>query len=233
MGKGKPAVNNLTNFLALVSILFLSWLLGRYFHIDSNYLKNLLSKFPLVYSGIAFVLLYVVITFFVWFSKDIFRVLGAVIFGAYLSTLFVYIAEMINAAILFNLSRFLGRGFVKNHLRGGFEDLDERICKFGFWGIFVLRITPLVPFRFLDIAGGLTRIYFKEYFLVSCLGSPIRIFWLQFILAAVGLGIFKDNSLVMRYFLENKIVFIFSLIYLVGAAMAAIFLKKPVLEERK
>lgn len=226
MKEAKPALNNLISFIALIAILLLTWVLGRYFRIDIGYLKSLLLKFPLIYSGIVFVLLYVVITFFVWFSKDIFRVAAAILFGAYLSTLLVYAAEMINAAILFNLSRFLGRDFVKNSLRGSFADLDERIPRFGFWGIFVLRVAPLVPFRFLDISAGLTRISFREYFLVSAVGSPVRIFWLQFILAAVGIGIFQDLNSVMEYFLANKIVFILSFIYLIVAIIVAIVIKK-------
>lgn len=132
MEETKPASNRLLSFIALIAILFLTWVLGRYFRVDIYHLKSLLLKLPLFYSGIVFVLFYVVITFFVWFSKDIFKVAAALLFGAYLSTLLVFAAEMINAAILFNLSRFLGRDFVKNHLKGSFAGLDERIYRFGF-----------------------------------------------------------------------------------------------------
>lgn len=96
-----------------------------------------------------------------------------------------------------------------------------------------MRIAPLAPFRFLDISAGLTRISFREYFLVSAVGSPVRIFWLQFILAAVGVGIFQDINSVMGYFLANKTVFVFSLIYLIAAIVAALIIKKSVLKGGK
>ncbi len=231
MKEAKLAVNNSISFLTLLLILFFCWLLGRYFCIDTDRIRNFLLKFPLIYSAIAFVLLYVVITFFIWFSKDIFRVAGAVIFGAYLSTLLVYLAEMINAAALFNLSRFLGRGFVKSHLKGSFVDLDDRIYNVGFWGMFAIRIVPLVPFRFLDIAAGLTRVSFSEYFLISAIASPLRIFWLQFVLAAVGSSVFKDADLLTKYFLNNQNVFIFSLFYLIASIIVGIFLKRSVFKK--
>ncbi|MDP2939445.1 MAG: VTT domain-containing protein [Candidatus Omnitrophota bacterium] len=230
--KEKSASKNLFNFLALILILFFSWLLGRYCKIDTNYLQSLLLKFPFVIAGILFIFLYVVLSFFIWFVKDIFKVVGAIIFGAYLSSALVFLAEIINAVILFNLSHFLGRHFVENQLKGSFANLDKKISKLGFFGVFVLRAVPLIPFRFLDIAAGLTRVSFKEYFLACALGSPLRIFWLQFILAAVGLSIFKDTNAMAEYFLNNKIIFVFSLIYLALAIILGVFIKKSFLSKK-
>jgi uncharacterized membrane protein YdjX (TVP38/TMEM64 family) len=228
-----PASKNRLNFLILVLILIFCWLLGSYCKIDSENLKSIFSKFPLILSGAIFVLLYVVLTFFIWFSKDILRVLSALIFGTYLSTVLVYLSEMINLIILFTLSRFLGRGFVKNQLRGAFAGLDRRIGKFSFWSIFSLRIIPLVPFRFLDIAAGLTEIPFEKYFIASVLGTPLRIFWLQLILAAVGLSVFKDTNSVLEYFLNNRLILVFSLIYLAAAIILGVILQKRIFKEEE
>jgi len=232
MKETSPQVKNLANFLFLILILFLSWWSGRYFKIDTEYFRGIFLKFPVVFSGLAFVLLYVVLSFFVWFVKDILKAVGALVFGAILSSLLVYTAEMINAVILFNLSHFLGRDFVKNQLKGNLAGLDERVSKFGFWGMFTLRIVPLLPFRFLDIAAGLTRISFREYYLACLLGSGLRIFWLQFILSAIGLGVFKDVNLVTEYFLSNPVILLFSLAYLVASIILGIFLRKKLFKPR-
>lgn len=135
MQKIKPAAKNLFNFLALVLILFFSWFLGKASHINTDYLHNLLFKFPLVYSGLIYIILYVVLSFFIWFAKDILRATAALLFGAYLSTLFVYLSEMINAAILFNLSRFLGRDFVGRYCKGNVLNFDKKIERIGFFWI--------------------------------------------------------------------------------------------------
>ena len=106
--------SNLSSFVFLLLFLSLTWVLGKYFPSDVEYYKGLFSRFPLVVSGAIFVLFYVIVSFFVWIIKDILKVVGALLFGAYLSTFLIWVAEMINAALLFNLSRFLGRKFVEN-----------------------------------------------------------------------------------------------------------------------
>lgn len=218
--------NNVLRFAALILFLVLSWLTGVFFNIDLDYYKNILSRFPIIYSGIIFVGLYVGVSFFIWLAKDIFKIIGAVLFGAYLSSLFIFIAEILNASVLFHLSRFLGRDFVKSKLKGGWQNLDESISQSGFWGIFVLRIVPLVPYRFLDIAAGLTKISFSQYMLAVVLGSPLRIFWLQFILSVVGENVFKNPNLIIEYFHSHPAVLFFSFIYAVTSFILAIFIKK-------
>lgn len=220
--------HNLSGFLLLILFLVATWVLGRFFTIDINYYRHFLLRFPLLYSAILFIVLYVLISFFIWIAKDIFKVIGALLFGAYLSTFFVWLAEMINATILFNLARILGRDFVKNTLKVTSGNLDKRMQRFGFWGVFSLRIVPLVPFRFLDVLAGLTDIRFGEYLLAAALGSPLRIFWVQYILAAVGESVFKQPKVLTQYLLQNKFIFILSLGYFISVIILAQFLRRPV-----
>ncbi|MFA5157301.1 MAG: VTT domain-containing protein [Candidatus Omnitrophota bacterium] len=213
-------------FLILAAGLILLWLLGRYFHIDPDKTESFFSRFPLIYSGIIFICLYVVITFFFWLSKDIFKLVSAFIFGAYVSALLILIAEAINAAVLFSLSRFLGRQFVKDHLGNISAGLDKKISSSGFLGLFLLRSVPLVPFRFLDLAAGLADVSFKRYMAVVCLGSPVRIFWVQYIISGAGKGILKDPQELVNYLGTNKAALIFSFIYLVLVIFVAIKMRK-------
>ena len=115
--------------------------------------------------------------------------------------------------------------FVINKLLLGVR-LDEKICKWGFWGVFVLRIVPLVPYRFLDIAAGLTGINYSQYILAVFLGSPVRIFWLQSILAVLGENVFKNPRRIIDYFNAHPTVLAFSLIYVVAGTILAIFIKR-------
>lgn len=219
--------NNLLGFSFLILFFFATWILGRFFSIDLDYYRGFLSRFPLLYSAIIYVLLYVLVSFFVWIAKDIFKVIGALLFGAYLSTFFVWLAEMVNATVLFNLARILGRDFVKSTLKGSGEYLDKRIQHFGFWGVFSLRIIPLVPFRFLDVLAGLTNIRFGEYILAAALGSPLRIFWIQYVLAAVGEGVFKEPQLLIEYLLQNRFIFVLSFAYFISVIILIAILRRP------
>ena len=212
-------------FFILISAILLIWYLGKFFPIDTLAIETSLKRFPVFYSGIIFIALYVVITFFIWLSKDIFRFMAAVLFGAYLSTLFIYIAETINAFILFYTARYLGRGFVENTLKANRKDLDDRLAGVNFFWLFIFRSVPLIPFRFLDLGAGLTKISFKKYLAAVILGSPLRIFWVQFVLSGVGKSIFAKPDALIEYLSANKALFTLSLAYLLLVILVALKLK--------
>jgi len=216
-------VNNKIKFIAFILAIVLLMIMGNLFHIDIERLQGSLSKFPVLAAGLIFVALYVVVTFFIWLSKDIFRIAAAILFGPVLSTIFVFIAELINAFILFNFSRFFGRGFVEEHLKGHSRNLDEKLTQANFAWLFIFRTVPLIPFRFMDLAAGLTKIPLRKYIIVSALGSIPRIFWLQYILAAIGKGILTKPEAIINYLMLNKAAFIFTLMYL--ALVIAVLIK--------
>ena len=63
-------------------------------------------------------MLYVVLTFFIWFGpKDVFRIASGVIFGAEISTIYITIAETVNAILLFMLSRIFGREYIEKKFK--------------------------------------------------------------------------------------------------------------------
>lgn len=217
--------NTKTKFLVLLIGIFLLWYLGRSFPVKPEGLQKSLERLPVIYSGIIFVVLYVVVTFFIWFSKDILKIVGALLYGAALSTLFIWAAEVANAFILFHLGRYLGRGFVQDSLKGKFHSLDTKLAKVNFFWLLVFRAVPLVPFRFMDLGLGLTKISFGRYLIVVILGSPLRIFWVQYILSGVGAGIFRSPNLLVEYLMANKFLFSFSLTYLGLVALVALKIK--------
>jgi len=216
-----------SRFLIFAIGLFILWASGRFFCFQEDTLEKVLAGYPLYVSGAVFVFLYVAVTFFVWFSKDIFRLVGALLFGAYLSTLLVCIAEIGNAVILFNCSRYAGRQFIEGVLKTEkLRAFDERIAKANALWLFIFRTTPLFPLRFFDIASGLTKISFRRFFTVILLGTPPRIFWLQCILAGVGKAVFTDPSVVSVYLRKHPSLFLLSAVYLIliGAVIAHLHL---------
>jgi uncharacterized membrane protein YdjX (TVP38/TMEM64 family) len=216
---------NKFKFLLLISFLFLLWYLGRLTHIDTESLRRSFKGVSLLYSGIIYILLYVIITFFIFFSKDIFWIQGALVFGPYLSASLIYIAEIINAVLLFHLARLLGRNFVERHLKEKSEKLDEKLANINFFWLFIIRFVPLVPYRFLDLGAGLTSISFRKYLLVVLLATPIRALWVQYILSVVGRNIFNKPQLLIDCFINNRLLLTFSFIYLILVILAAVKLK--------
>jgi uncharacterized membrane protein YdjX (TVP38/TMEM64 family) len=83
-----------------------------------------------------------------------------------------------------------------------------------------------VPYRFLDIVAGLTKISFTQYFVAALLGSPLRIFWLQFILTALGKSIFEGPMVILRYFYMHPAVLILSFLYAIASVIVGIFIRR-------
>lgn len=209
----------------MVIALFVIGYIGRYFHIDTQSFQRSLSKIPFIYSGLLFILLYVVVTFFIWLSKDVFKLVSAIAFGPYLSTLLIFLAETINAFILFHLARYLGRGYVEKKLQKMSKNLDERLSSLSFFWLLMFRGVPLIPFRFLDLGMGLTDISFKKYILAVILVSPVRILWVQYVLSGVGKSILDNPEALQKFLLSHKDLFLFSLLYFLLVILVFIKIK--------
>ncbi|MDP2653679.1 MAG: VTT domain-containing protein [Candidatus Omnitrophota bacterium] len=196
---------------------------GRSLEMDVERLKVQLLQYPLWLSGIVYILFYVGLTLLIWLGpKDVFRISGALLYGPYISTVFVTIAELISLVFLFYMSRKLGRGFVEERMKVKSGDIEKTKKEVGWFNVFTLRINPLVPYRFLDLAYGLTKISFKKYFLVALFSSPPRIFWLQYILAGVGTLALKDLAAMIEYFQSKPEVFLGSCVYMLFVIVVSV-----------
>lgn len=213
-------------FLVFVLLCVLVFYAGRAIHIDTEVLKASLARYPAWYSGVVFIALYVVVTCLVWFSKDAFRLIAALLFGALGSTLLIWCAESINAVILFYFSRSLGKRFIEARLKGAYASLDKKINALSFLWLLLLRAAPLIPFRFMDLAAGLTSLSFKKYLCIVVLGSPLRIFWLQFILAGEGEAVFKKPEALTEFLLEHRGVYALSILYIVIIILVALKMRR-------
>lgn len=213
-------------FIVLLGAITLFWFLGKLFQLDTQGLSDSLKKLPFFLSEIIYVVLYVVVTFFVFFSKDVFWLTGALLFGPLISTVLICIAESINAVILFNLSRRLGRSYVEKTVAQKYRYLDDKLGKINFFWLFIFRAAPLIPYRFLDLAAGLTSINLRKYMAAVIFGSPVKMFWIQYILFGVGKSILQDPNLMVDYFLRNKNLLYFSFLYIILIAMTVFKLGK-------
>ena len=198
------------------------WYFGRYVPIEASLIQDHLGKLPIFIGGFLFIILYVVVTFFIFFSKDLFYLSGALLFGPIYSTVFICIAEIINAYILFYLARLLGRKYVQKQLSEKYSNLDKKLGQINLAWLFALRVAPLVPYKFLDLAMGLTRIMFRKYLIAVVFGTWIKIYWIQSILYSVGKDIFTDPLVLTEYFASHKILMLFSFLYVVLILMVII-----------
>ncbi len=212
-----------TRFVIFLGLIVGFMVLGNMYSIDADKIDAYFEKVPLAYSSALFVVFYVVGTFFLWHLKDPLKIVGAIIFGATISTVLIYIAEIINAYIFFNISRILGKGFVERKLSGRFRNFYEKLEHVNLGWVFLMRVVPLIPYRVLDLSFGLSKYSFKKYLVVVLLASPPRIYLIQFVLAAVR-GFSMEA--ITQYFMENQAVALGLCFYFLLAVLVAFKIKR-------
>jgi uncharacterized membrane protein YdjX (TVP38/TMEM64 family) len=91
------------------------------------------------------------------------------LFGLARGTVLVLVAATLGASLSFLVARYLARGLVERRLAGNerFAAIDRAIGLEGRRIVFLLRLSPLVPFNLLHYALGLTRVRFADYLVAS------------------------------------------------------------------
>jgi len=157
--------------VALALFLLLSFVVLRYTgaggHLSKGGIQALVRRFGLL-APVAHVAVYAVGTTALE-PATVFTLIGAVVFGKFLGTIYNLIGATGGAALSFLAARHLGRDFAVRLLRGRVRGLDAKAERHGFILISYLRLA-YVPFAPLNYAAGLTRIRFRDYLGGSALG---------------------------------------------------------------
>lgn len=99
----------------------------------------------------------------------LFTLIGAVVFGKFLGTMYNLLGATGGAALSFLAARYLGRDFAARLLQARLRRLDAKAEEHGFLLISYLRLAYF-PFAPLNYAAGLTRIRFLDYLGGSAVG---------------------------------------------------------------
>jgi len=91
------------------------------------------------------------------------------IFGLARGTLYVLVAATLGAALAFLVARYAARPWVERRIASNprFAAIDRAVGRQGRWIVFLLRLSPVVPFNLLNYALGLTRVRFADYLVAS------------------------------------------------------------------
>ena len=94
-----------------------------------------------------------------------------------------WIGAILGACAAFFVGRTLARDWIAAKVAGNskFAAVDEAVGKEGFKIVFLLRLSPVFPFNFLNYALGLTKVSFKHYALASMIGMiPAGLMYVYF-----------------------------------------------------
>jgi len=123
-----------------------------------------------VWGPIVFVLGYAAATV-AFVPGSVLTLAAGAIFGLAKGTVYVLVAATLGSSIAFLVGRYLARGAVERRVRSNprFAAIDRAVAAEGRRFVFLLRLSPVVPFNVLNYALGLTSVRFGDY-LVASLG---------------------------------------------------------------
>lgn len=186
-------------FLVLVAIIitavcFVTLSDVRYYlHPDNLHeLRDLLLSFS-PYTAIVFVCTYVFSGLFLTPTSPL-SLLAGFLFGPWVGTGLALLGSLCGATVTFFMARILGKTYVDDLLEHKFlkvEAIDEKIEANGFFTVVLCRLIPLLPFNGLNIAFGLSKVHYRDYFL----GTPLGMIPGTGILVYVGSGGDVSNPL--------------------------------------
>jgi len=178
----------------LVFICIVATALGMYFiaDIDAERVAVWLESWGM-WAPIVYVLAYAIGTLILLPSTPL-NLAGGALFGLWAGTLWSSIGAIIAALIAFGFARTIGRDWVTSRLAGQWEAIDADIKNSGFFYLFAVRLLPLLPYGFVNLAAGLTSVTWRDYTLATSFGTVLGL--LPFIaIGSSGRDIMQGGSI--------------------------------------
>lgn len=123
---------------------------------------------PLIY-----ILLFSILPIF-FFPVPVLALAGGLAFGVWKGSFYTIIGASINCILMYLIAKYIGKEQVDRYLEKHLsEDVKKRILSketdIGFY-LFVLRLTPIIPYNLINYMSGLLDIELKKYIIISILG---------------------------------------------------------------
>jgi uncharacterized membrane protein YdjX (TVP38/TMEM64 family) len=149
--------------LALVALVVLGRFAGGYIQPFARWVDGLGFWGPAVF------MLGYLVAVVAFVPASLLTVGAGAIFGIVHGVIYVFVAATLGSCLAFLVSRHLARSAIEKRLAGKpkFSAIDRAVAAEGLKIVFLLRLTPVVPFNLLNYALGLTRVRFADYAIAS------------------------------------------------------------------
>ncbi len=158
-----PVAKLLIGIAALVALFAVGKFAGAHIHSFAQWVDGLGFWGPAVFiAGYAAAV--------VAFVPGSLLTLGAgAIFGLLDGVIYVFVAATIGSGLAFLVARYVARSAIEQRMAGNakFAAIDRAVGEEGRKIVFLLRLTPVIPFNLLNYALGLTRVRFTDYLMAS------------------------------------------------------------------
>jgi len=123
-----------------------------------------------VWAPIAFVCIYVVATLYL-IPGSLLTLGAGVLFGVVLGSIYTFVGASLGAIAAFFVGRSVARKWVAQQIEENekFQAVDQAVAREGFKIVLLTRLSPVLPFTWLNYAFGLSQVSFRDYAL-GCFG---------------------------------------------------------------
>ncbi|MGI2881722.1 TVP38/TMEM64 family protein [Vibrio furnissii] len=160
--------------ILIAVIVALATTFGQYLTLDNAKAQQaLLADYidqHVVTAALIYFLSYVFITAFSIPGAAVVTLLGAALFGFWLSLLLVSFASTIGATLAFLSSRYLLKEWVQTRFGDKLHAVNQGMTRDGAFYLLSLRLIPVFPFFLINLLMGLSPIALTRYYWVSQLG---------------------------------------------------------------
>jgi uncharacterized membrane protein YdjX (TVP38/TMEM64 family) len=153
--------------VAAVAVALLIWLGGRWAGPRMLGVMVDVRQWGLV-APVAFMLLYAVAVVAL-VPASVLTMAGGAVFGLVRGVAFSFGGALLGSTVAFLLGRYVARRVIERKLATmpRFAAIDRAVSAEGRRIVFLLRLSPIVPFNFLNYALGVTRISIKDFAIAS------------------------------------------------------------------
>ena len=153
--------------VAAVAVALLIWLGGRWAGPRMLGVMVDVRQWGLV-APVAFMLLYAVAVVAL-VPASVLTMAGGAVFGLVRGVAFSFGGALLGSTVAFLLGRYVARRLIERKLATmpRFAAIDRAVSAQGRRIVFLLRLSPIVPFNFLNYALGVTRISIKDFAIAS------------------------------------------------------------------
>lgn len=132
-----------------------------------RYISNFHGLAPLVTFGLFFIQAVLPL-----FPYMILAGAAGMLFGFWKGFLLAWLGALLGACVAFWISRALGKEWFVTRINERYRlDLEAIHPKYGFWGIVIARIFPVVPTPLINVAAGVGGVSFWTFLTSSALGK--------------------------------------------------------------
>lgn len=153
----------LLGLAAAVVLFFVARIGGDSIPAAVNWLESLGDWGPLFFVG-----LYALATV-LFIPGSLLTLAGGALFGLASGVVYVFLAALLGSSLAFLIARYGARAWIEERLGSSprFDALDRAVGREGLKITFLLRLSPVFPFSFLNYALGLTRVSLRDYVIAS------------------------------------------------------------------